>query len=287
MWKRLDDLDPALDQDVGPPAIIAGNPADQNPERKADRHAEQPDGQRDPRPVDHSRQQIAAEPIGPRQKKLPADGRTHQVQITWKQPPDAILAAVAEEADRLPRAVVRIDAFEGVHIEPVVVAINKRGDQLAFVEDADPLWRSIDEISITGVQAIWSEDLANQYRCVHNQKDHTGHNGDAVAAQLPPHHPPLRRHIKALLRRRHSLDGIRVERRVGNIVRQPVGDRRRQSASPVPWDAACDSHLAHSRRPACSRIRGSRTASARSDMKTPMTVRNAINIKNEPAKYMS
>src|SRR5205814_8930923 len=82
------------------------------------------------------------------------------------------------------------------------------------------------------------------------------------------------------------LDGIEVKRRVGNIMRQPVGDRHRGGASPLPWDAACDSHLAHSCRPACSRIRGSSTASARSDMKTPMTVRNAMNIKNEPARYM-
>ena len=178
----MDDLDSTLDQDVGPPAVIAGNPADQNTKCKADSHAEKPDGERNARSVDHSRQQIAAQPIGPAQKKLPADGRAHQVQITWKQSPEAILAAVADKADRLPRAIVGIDAFEGVHIEPVIVAINKRGDQFALVEDPDSLWRSIDEISITDVQAIWSEDFANQSRCVHDQKDRTGHNGDRVAA---------------------------------------------------------------------------------------------------------
>src|SRR6202021_558977 len=116
-------LNSTLDQDVGPPAIIAGNPADQNTERKADRHAEEPDGQRYAPSVDHSRKQGAAEPIGPGQKKLPIYGRANQMQITRKQPPEAVLAAVAEEADRLPLAVARISAFEGVYVEATLAPV--------------------------------------------------------------------------------------------------------------------------------------------------------------------
>ena len=39
--------------------------------------------------------------------------------------------------------------------------------------------------------------------------------------------------------------------------------------------------------PPCSRMRGSRMASARSEISTPITVRKARNIRNEPARYMS
>src|SRR5437868_12688930 len=81
MREALDDLDAALDQDVGPAAVIAGDAADQDAERKADDDADQPDRQRDARAIDDARQEIAAEPVGAEQKERAALGRADQVQI--------------------------------------------------------------------------------------------------------------------------------------------------------------------------------------------------------------
>src|SRR5206468_1796667 len=140
------------------------------------------------------------QPVSAGQKQLPTGSWANEVQISRKQAPEAILVAMAEEADRLPLLVTRVDAPEGVHVEPVVVAINKRGNELALVENPDPLWRGIDKIGIAAVQVIRSEELAEQDRCVHDEKNCAGQNGDPVAAQFPPHHSPFRRHVKALLR---------------------------------------------------------------------------------------
>src|SRR5947208_4915575 len=101
MREALDDLDAALDQDVGPAAVIAGDAADQDAERKADDDADQPDRQRDARAVDDARQEIAAEPVGAEQKERAALGRADQVQITREIAPEYVGIAVTEPAERL------------------------------------------------------------------------------------------------------------------------------------------------------------------------------------------
>src|SRR6266851_7510328 len=99
-----------------------------------------------------------------------------------------------------------------------------------------------------------------------------GEHGDAVPPQLPPHHAPLRRHVVALLRRRHDFGRIRVERLRRGVMRRPFDD---------------DGALAHRVTPPDRRMRGSSAARARSETNMPMTVREARNIRNEPARYMS
>src|ERR1051325_3201047 len=101
MREALDHLDAALDQDVGPAAVIAGNAADQDAERKADDDADEPDRQRDARAVDNARQEIAAEPVGAEQKERSALGWADQVKITWDIAPKFVGIAVTEPADRL------------------------------------------------------------------------------------------------------------------------------------------------------------------------------------------
>src|SRR5215469_11792498 len=110
-----------------------------------------------------------------------------------------------------------------------------------------------------------------------------------MAAELPPHHPPLGRHVETLLRWRHPLDRVGVERRARDVVWQLIVgvNGRRVLVAAARRAAGCEGQIAHRRRPACRRIRGSSTASARSDTNTPITVKNAMNIKNEPARYMS
>src|SRR6266446_7847339 len=287
MRKRLDDLDAALDQDIGPSPVIAGNPSDQDAQRETDCNAEKPDGQREARPVDHARQQIAPESVGSGQEQLPAVGRANKVQVAGKQPPEAICTTMTEEAYWLPLLRVRrIDSLQVVHVEPVVIPINKGWGETALIEDPDSLWRGIDKIRVPRIQIIRGEEFAKEDRQIHRQKYRAGQKGDPVAAQLPPHHSPFRRHVKALLRRRHPFNRIGVERGIRDVVWQWVGGMFGQAA--VARSAAGSKDEAgHSRRPACSRMRGSSTANARSDTNTPMTVRNAMNTKNEPARYMS
>src|SRR4051812_26956806 len=100
MRERLDDLDPALDQHVGPAAVIPGNAADHDAENKADRDADQPDRQRDPRAVDDARQEIAAEPVTAEQKHFSPGRRAEQVQVSLDGAPEFITVATAEKAER-------------------------------------------------------------------------------------------------------------------------------------------------------------------------------------------
>src|SRR5215469_484910 len=108
-----------------------------------------------------------------------------------KQPPEAIPLATAKEADRLPLAVPGIDAFQRPHVEPVIVAINKWRNEPAFIKNPYPLRRRINEIGVPGIEVIGSQELAEQDRCVHGEKDRAGQYGYPVAAEFPPHHPPL------------------------------------------------------------------------------------------------
>src|SRR5215472_18489884 len=101
MREALDDLDAALDQDVGPAAVIAGDAADHYAERKADDDAEEADCQRDARAVDDARQEVAAEPVGAQQEQRPALRRAHEVHIARDIAPEFVRVAVAEPADPL------------------------------------------------------------------------------------------------------------------------------------------------------------------------------------------
>src|SRR5207244_10542508 len=75
-------------------------------------------------------------------------------------------------------------------------------------------------------------------------------------------------------------DVMRQGLAAGGLVGRSVGDRRAGVAS-------ADDDLAHAWRPTWRRMRGSSAANARSDKNTPITVRNAMNIRKEPARNMS
>src|SRR5207302_3650938 len=90
--------------------------------------------------------------------------------------------------------------------------------------------------------------------------------------------------------RRQHLDDIGVERCRRYVMRRPFGQLRGRSHSGGEGGAlgaGAELGLTHARRPDCRRIRGSSAASARSDNSTPITVRDAMNIRNEPARNMS
>src|SRR5947209_110354 len=136
MRKRLDHLDAALDQNVGPAAVVAGDAADQDAERKADRDPDQPDRQRNAGAVDDAREQVAAEPVGAEQEQIAALGRADEVKIALEQAPELVAVTMAEEADRLRLRKIRlIHAAQLRHVEMVALAVDEWPDQAAMVED--------------------------------------------------------------------------------------------------------------------------------------------------------
>src|SRR3984893_3344339 len=285
MREGLDDLDAALDQDVGPAAVIAGDAADHDAEGKADDDAEQPDRERDPRAVDDARQQIPAEPVGAEQEHLTALRRAHQVEIAVDPAPEFVRVAVAQEADRLVLLRVRrVDPAQIGHVEAVVVARDIGQGEVAMAEDVDALRRRIDEVGMPAVEAVGREKFAEQDGRVKHQQQHARGQRDPVPAKPPPHQLPLRGAVEALLRRGHDLDRVGVERRRRNVMRYRGGDA---VGSVGRGRAGGDADLAHGWRPSCRRVGGLSAASARSDKNRPSTVGKAMNIRTEPARNMS
>src|SRR5690606_3127418 len=127
-----------------------------------------------------------------------------------------------------------------------------------------------DEVGVAGLEPVGREELAEGRGEIHEEEKRAGDHREPVAAELPPHHAPLRGQEVAFLLRRHRLDRIRVAGRRRGVVRQALvrGDGHRPA-------------------PPARRIRGSSAASARSERKTPITVSAAMNMRNEPARYMS
>ena len=93
-------------------------------------------------------------------------------------------------------------------------AVDEGADEIALVvEEMHALRRGEDEIDMAGVKRIGREELAHEDGGVEDQQQGAGDHREAMAAETPPHHPPLRGHVEALLLRRHLLDGHRIERR--------------------------------------------------------------------------
>src|SRR5579863_1642957 len=282
MRKRLNHFDNALNKDVGPAAVIPGDAADHDTEREADRDADKTDGQRNPCAIDDARQQIATEPVGAEQEQLPAIGRADEMEACRDEAPEQVFVALAEKAQGLVLCRVgRVDTLQIIHVEMVVVALDIGRGEPVFAKNVNMLRRRVDEVGVAGIEPVRRDDLADQGRRVHRQQQTAGDHRDAVTAQPPPHQPPLRRLVETLLPGGHRLDRHRVERRRRDVMRQRIG---RRIAAPV---GGIEGDVGHCRRPDCRRMRGSSAASAKSDNRTPITVRNDMNIRNEPARYMS
>src|SRR5215831_10094218 len=181
------------------------------------------------------------------------------MQVGSEQSPEQIFVAMTKEADSLAfLRIWRINSLEVGHVEPIVETVDERGNQPAIVKNSHPLRRRKDEIRVACVQTVGGEKLANQNRQIHGKQDRPGYNGYPVAAELPPHHSPLRRHIEAFLCGRHPLDRIGVERRARDVMwKLTAGMNERRVVADARRVAGREGYIAHLRRPACSRIRGS------------------------------
>src|SRR3990170_2811519 len=196
--------------------------------------------------------------------------------VTFNQAPEPVTVALAEETDPL-NIILFFDVvpLERVHIQRHLAAIDERPDELAVVEQVHPLRRRIDVVHVACVQIVGRQELADQYPEIKRCQEYAGYNGKPVLSEFPPHQPQLRRLKDLRLLRRHRLDRLQVKGRGGNVVLQ---------WSTWSGQGRMRGHLVL---PPCKRIRGSSSASARSEIRTPMTVRKARNMRNDPARYMS
>src|SRR5208282_1913629 len=137
------------------------------------------------------------------------------------------------------------------------------------------LGRGIEEVRVARMEVVRGQYLAHRDREIEQHEERARDDGETMSAQLPPHQPPLAGHVVALLARRHRLDGIGVEGSLRDVMREMRG-----------LEAILDIRT-HRVVPPCSRMRGSSSASRRSESSTPNTVRVARNMRKEPARYMS
>src|SRR5688572_13808076 len=279
MRDRAHHLDHALHDVVDPAAVIAGEPAQDHAQDDRHRDADEADGERDAHAVEDARKHVASQPVRAEQKQRPALRRAHQMQVAGNDAPPVVFVAAAEESDlqRLLRILGK-DAFQGLHVELVVERIDERPDELALVEEVDRLRRHIDVLHVAGVLLVGRQELHHHDRSIHDAEDDRGQHRNAVTLELQRHQLPLRGEVDLLLLGGGALDRIGIERRRRDIVWQRRQRRR---------GAAGRGLLTHLLAPAPRRMRGSSSASMMSEMKTPTTVRNAMNIRNEPARYMS
>ena len=193
-------LDEPLDHVVDPATEIAGDAAQGDADQETDEDPQQADGQRDPRPVDDPRKQVAAEAIGPEEEERAALRRAYKVEIAVQEAPELVLVPTAEKAQRLDLGgVLRVPPLHGGQVEFHAVAVDERPDEPAFVDQLDRLRGRINAFRIPGVEVVRGDHLAHQGGCIDQEQDHAGNERDPVALELPPHDLPLRSAVKLLL----------------------------------------------------------------------------------------
>src|SRR3954468_17112902 len=264
-------LDEALDDVVEPAAVVAGDAAEGQADGEADDDAEEADGERDARAIDDAAEKVAAQAIGAQYIEGPAFGRADEVQAGIEEAPEAILVAQAQEAQAVDLAgIVGVVALQVLEVELHVGAVHERPDKASLVEEMQPLRRRVDVLRVARGEVVGRDQLAHQDRGIERRENDRRGDRDAVAAELPPHDLPLRGAVEALLLRGHRLRGVRIPRLARDVVRDRAGGA-----------------LVHRATPPVRRMRGSSTASSRSDMNMPITVRSERNIRKEPARYWS
>ena len=126
------DLDDPLREAVHPAAVIAGEPAYDDAERKGNEDADEAHGERDARAVHDAREHVPPEPVGAEQEQrraAPIRG-ADEMQVGLEQAPEAVVVAAAEEAQRIDLfRVLDIDALQLREVERAGIAIDDRPDE--------------------------------------------------------------------------------------------------------------------------------------------------------------
>ncbi len=83
---ELHHFDQSLDQVIDFPAVIAGNAAQKDTQEQAHEHADQADGQRNARAVEHTAEQVMPHPVGaPQIEGLGGILRPEKMDVRFKQ----------------------------------------------------------------------------------------------------------------------------------------------------------------------------------------------------------
>src|SRR5438874_5790096 len=211
---RPQDLDHALDQRVGHPAVEAREPAQHHTQHEAHGHAEQPDGERDARAVHQPREEIAPLHVGAqhedRARGVPAGLDADQVPRRGDQAEEPVLEALGEEPDRdLVAGIGPIDALEGLRIARALDGIDVRAEPPA-VEPVDRLRGHQRALRLGRVGIGVGEEVGAEDDAVEAEDDDAAGHGQAVLAEAPPHELPLRGDEDALLLHRQDEGGHQV-----------------------------------------------------------------------------
>ena len=86
--QRAQDLDQPLDDVVDPAADVAGEAAEDQAEHERHGDADEADRERDARPVDDAREQVAPEPVRAEQEERAVLGRTDEVEVRRRHAPE-------------------------------------------------------------------------------------------------------------------------------------------------------------------------------------------------------
>ncbi|MNV72088.1 hypothetical protein D3C71_1651470 [compost metagenome] len=151
------------------------------------------------------------------------------MQVAFKQPPEEVAVAAAEEADRLDvLQVVGVVALQRLHIEFHRPPIDERPDELALMKQAHRLRRRIDKVHIARVQVVGRKELADEDHQVERDQEDAGDQRQLVPTELPPHQSQLRSLVHPHLLFRHRFDGIGIEWCSRYVVRQRFAGRRKE-----------------------------------------------------------
>src|SRR5690606_18305292 len=98
--KGLDDLNQALNGEVGPAAKISGDRSRDQADQKAERNADEPDRQGNARPVEDSGKQVPSDRVCSEEKQRPFSFDAQQVAVCFKKTPEAVRLAAHEQFQR-------------------------------------------------------------------------------------------------------------------------------------------------------------------------------------------
>src|SRR5690606_13004773 len=150
----------------------------------------------------------------------------------------------------------------GLQVDRGRHAVDEGSDELALVEQVQPLRRGVEMVVRPLVRCVGGDDLGKGDAEIEQQQHDSRPHGDAVATELPPHDLPLGGLEIALLFGRERFGGLGIERlRIDEMLGRPLvaGLDRHDAALPP------------------RRMRGSSTASNRSEISMPISVSTATN----------
>ncbi len=192
---RPQDLDDALDDEVHPAAVEAGDAAQQHAQEQAQHHAGEADEERDARGHQDARIEVAAELVGaeeehafPRAGPLDAE----EVDVGLEDPQQVVGVAADEHPHRqLARGVGRIGELEGARVAHAAQPVDMRVEAV-LVEEVDALRRDEAAAGVGGMRIGRRQEVGEDRDHVEEDDHHHADEREPVLAEAPPGQLQLR-----------------------------------------------------------------------------------------------